>query len=162
MTEPVAEPIEQKTSRKRSAVFYPLVILGVLVGIFLIVFLIAVVVGLVLGEHDAVANWVAIFRDLLLIVLAMEGMVMGVALIVLVIQLAALVNVLQNEIKPIVDSANQTVTTVRGTAEFVSQNVVEPVVKFSSAAVGLSALLRELLRLRRSVRRAMRPDNKGE
>jgi hypothetical protein len=80
---------------------------------------------------------------------------------VLVLQLAALVNLLQNEIKPIVDNANETVTTVRGTAQFMSQNVVEPVIKVGALAAGIGGVVRELFRLRRSVRAASR-DGKSD
>ncbi len=73
-----------------------------------------------LADPDDAANWVGMIRDVFIIVLAMEGMLMGIALIVLILQLAALVNVLQNEIKPIVDNANETVTTVRVRAGKVS------------------------------------------
>ena len=64
------------------------------------------VIGLVaaLSRHlrrpDDAANWVGIIRDIFIIVLAMEGMLMGIVLIVLVIQLAALINLLQNGFSP--------------------------------------------------------------
>lgn len=88
-----------------------------------------------------------------IIVLALEGMLMGVALIVLVIQLAALVNLLQNEITPIIDNASETVTTVRGTAQFMSQNLVQPTVRLLAVTTTVGALLRELFGVRRAVRR---------
>ena len=95
-----------------------------LVAVFVLGLVIALVVALVTDPDDA-ANWVGLIRDVFIIVLAMEGMLMGIALIVLILQLAALVNVLQNEIKPIVDNANETVTKGARHDAFVSQNVVD-------------------------------------
>ena len=150
----VTDP-EPENSKKRGWYFWPLVGLAAILGIFVIGLVVALLVALLANPDDA-ANWVGIIRDLFIIVLAMEGMLMGLALIVLVLQVAALVNLLQNEIQPIVDNASETVSTVRGTAQFMSQNVVEPVVKFGVLVAGMGGLLREALGLRRTLRTAER------
>ena len=136
----------------RTWYFWALVGLGVLVGVFLIALIVAILIALLADPQDA-ANWLGLIRDVFIIVLALEGMLMGVALIVLVIQLAALVNLLQNEITPIVDNASETVTTVRGTAQFMSQNLVQPTVRLLAVTTTVGALLRELFGVRRAVRR---------
>ncbi len=135
--------------------FWPVVGLGVLVGIFVIGLVAALLVAIFADPDDA-ANWVGIIRDIFIIVLAMEGMLMGIALIVLVIQLAALINLLQNEVQPIVDNATETVTTVRGTAQFMSRNLVEPVIKASAVAAAVGGIVRETV----GIRRALRNDRK--
>jgi len=144
---------EEEPKKERAWYFWPVVGLVALVAVFVLGLVGALVVALVADPDDA-ANWVGIIRDVFIIVLAMEGMLMGIALIVLILQLAALVNVLQNEIKPIVDNANETVTTVRGTTQFVSQNVVEPVIKFGALTAGVGAVLREVLGIRRALGRS--------
>jgi hypothetical protein len=144
---------EAEPKKGRAWYFWPVVGLAALVVVFIVGLVAALVVALVADPGDA-ANWVGIIRDVFIIVLAMEGMLMGIALIVLILQLAALVNVLQNEIKPIVDNANETVTTVRGTTQFVSQNVVEPVIKFGALTAGVGAVLREVLGIRRALGRS--------
>jgi hypothetical protein len=149
---PPAEPAPE-AKKGRSMVFWGIAVGIGLIGIFLVVLIVAVGVALVVDSHSA-ANWVSIFRDLFIIVLALEGMVMGAALIVLVIQVSALVNLLSNEIKPIVDNANETVTTVRGTAQFMSENVVEPVMKAGALAAGIVGVLNQVLAIRRTMRRA--------
>lgn len=148
-------------SKGRSWYFWPLVGLGVMVVVFIVGLLVALVLAIAVDSNDA-ANVVQIVRDLFIIVLAMEGMFMMIALIVLIVQIAALVNLLQNEIKPIVDNANDTVTTVRGTAQFMSQNVVEPVIKISAITAGVGGILREALGLRRSLRNARHNGDKAE
>jgi hypothetical protein len=72
-----------------------------------------------------------------IIFMAFESLVIGAALIILVIQVASLINLLQNEVKPILDATNETVNTLRGTTTFLSENLVEPVIKLNSYLAGL-------------------------
>ena len=132
-----------------------------MVAVLIIGLLVALILAVVIGSSD-VANVVQIVRDLFIIVLAMEGMFMMIAVIVLILQIASLVNLLQNEIKPIVDNANETVTTVRGTAQFMSQNVVEPVIKFSALTAGIGGILREAIGLRRTLNNAKKNGTSSE
>jgi hypothetical protein len=74
--------------------------------------------------------------------MALESLLLGLALVVLIIQLARLINLLQNEIKPILDSTNQTVSTLRGTTAFLSDNLVEPIIKMNEYFAGLQQALR--------------------
>ncbi|MGE5252201.1 MAG: hypothetical protein ACM3QS_18515 [Bacteroidota bacterium] len=87
-------------------------------------------------------------RDIFLIFLALESLVIGVALIVLVLQLASLINLLQNEVKPILHATSETVNNLRGTAEFLGESVVEPVIKLNGYLAGIQRVL-ELMRFRR-------------
>jgi len=79
-------------------------------------------------------------RDIFIIFMALESFVIGLALIILIIQLAALTNLIQNEIRPILDSTNETVNTLRGTAAFLSDNLAEPVIKINSYIAGLKRM----------------------
>jgi hypothetical protein len=87
-------------------------------------------------------------RDIFIIVVALESLVIGVALIVLVVQLASLINLLQNEVRPILKATNETVNNLRGTAEFLGENMVEPVIKLNGYMAGLNRML-ELMGIRR-------------
>lgn len=80
-------------------------------------------------------------RDVFIIVVALESLVIGVAMIVLIIQLASLINLLQNEIRPILHATTETVNNLRGTAEFLGENVVEPVIKLNGYLAGLYRML---------------------
>lgn len=75
-------------------------------------------------------------RDIMIIFLALEFMVLGVAMVVMIIQLATLINLLQNEVKPLLESSNETVNTLRGTALFLSENLSEPVIRVNEYASG--------------------------
>jgi len=76
---------------------------------------------------------VAILRDVVIIFLAFEAMLIGFVLVLLVIQIARLTTVIQDEVKPILDSTHETVSTLRGTSKFLSNNLVSPVMKASSS-----------------------------
>jgi hypothetical protein len=154
-------PAEAEEKKGRAWYFWPLVGLGAFVGVFIVGLVLALAVALAADPDDA-ATWVGIIRDMFIIVLAMEGMLVGLALIVLVIQIAALVNLLQNEIKPIVDKTNETATTVRGTAQFMSQNVIEPVVKFGALTAGIGGLVREMLGIRHALQTAGKNGKEAE
>jgi hypothetical protein len=87
-------------------------------------------------------------RDIFIIIVALESLIIGVALVVLIVQLASLINLLQNEVKPILHATNETVNTLRGTAEFLGENVVEPVIKLNGYMAGLTRML-ELMGIRK-------------
>ena len=80
-------------------------------------------------------------RDVFIIVVALESLVIGVALIVLIVQLASLINLLQNEVRPILRSTSDTVNNLRGTVEFLGENVVEPVIKLNGYLAGMTRVI---------------------
>ena len=94
------------------------------------------------------ADEVGRIRDVFIIVVGLETLIIGVALVVLLIQLASLINLLQNEIRPIIQATNETVNTLRGTAEFLGENLVEPVIKLNSYLASIQRVL-ELMGLKR-------------
>jgi len=80
-------------------------------------------------------------RDVAIIYMAVMSLLIGLVLVVLLVQLARLINLLQNEIKPILDSTNETVSNLRGTSVFLSDNISEPVIKINEYFAGFSQLL---------------------
>jgi membrane protein implicated in regulation of membrane protease activity len=76
-------------------------------------------------------------RDIFLIFLAVEFLVIGLAMVILTIQLATLINLLNNEIKPILNSTQETIDTLRGTTEFLSANLVAPIIKLNEYMAGI-------------------------
>jgi len=85
-------------------------------------------------------------RDLAIILLALESLVIGVVLVVLILEIRSLAKLLREEIKPILDSADETVRTVRGTTTFVSDTFVNPMIRVSGFASGVLQALRILAR----------------
>lgn len=73
-------------------------------------------------------------RDVAIIVLAAESIVIGIFLIILVFSIRNLIKLLREEIKPILDSASQTTETARSATKFVSDTIVSPLIKIASYA----------------------------
>jgi amino acid permease len=86
-------------------------------------------------------------RDIFIIIVALESLVIGVALVILLVQLASLINLLQNEVRPILQATNETINTLRGTAEFLGESVVEPVIKLNGYLASIQRVL-ELMGLK--------------
>jgi hypothetical protein len=84
----------------------------------------------------------AVLRDIFIIVLALVTIIIGSFLAILIFQIQSLIVLLRNEIKPILESTNETVNTVRGTTTFVSDNVVTPMI----TAVSFYSAVRETIR----------------
>ena len=80
-------------------------------------------------------------RDIFIIFMALEFLLIGGVMIILIIQLARLTLLLQNEIKPILDSTSETANTLRGTTAFLSEHLVEPVLKLNQYLAGLNRLI---------------------
>lgn len=116
--------------------------IAITAGIVLVV-LIAGIVAAVIGLLQPNTPTDKI-RDIFIIFMALESLLIGVALIVLIVQFASLINLLQNEVRPILDATNETVNHLRGTAEFLGENVVEPVIKLNGYLAGMQRML-ELL-----------------
>jgi hypothetical protein len=86
----------------------------------------------------------ASLRDVTIILLALSTSIIGLFLVVLIFQLQSLIGLLRNEIKPILDSANQTARTVRGTSAFLADSVVKPVITVAGYASGVREVIRLL------------------
>lgn len=114
------------------------ILIGVVVGAIVILALIIVgVILLLLPTTDTER-----VRDVFIIFMALQSLVTGLALIILIIQLANLINLLKNEVKPIMDSTNETVSNLRGTTVFLSENLVGPVIKMNEYLAGLSEFMK--------------------
>ena len=121
---------EQEKKMKR-------IMVAVIVGAVILLILLGVAIFFLLQPSTPTDR----IRDVFIIVVALESLVIGVAMIVLVLQLASLINLLQNEIRPILHATTETVNTLRGTAEFLGENVVEPVIQLNGYMAGLYRML---------------------
>ncbi len=131
--EQIAELREQERKQKT-------LVASIIAGVVLILVLLGVAIYFLMQPTAPTDK----IRDVFIIVVALESLVIGVALIVLIVQLASLINLLQNEVRPILNATNETVNTLRGTAEFLGENMVEPVIKLNGYLAGLKRML-ELL-----------------
>jgi len=129
-TEPPTEQSEQEQKTRRIMIA---VIAG---GIIILAGLILAIV--ILMQPTTPTDRI---RDVFIIVVALESLVIGVALIILIVQVASLINLLQNEVRPILAATNETVNNLRGTAEFLGENVVEPVIKLNGYLAGMNRVI---------------------
>ena len=97
----------------------------------------------------------ATIRDIAIIVLALESIVVLLLLGVVIGMLWWLIQTLERKITPILDSTSETVNsvsetvnTVRGTATFVSDAVVSPIIKVISYASGVKSAVQMLTKWR--------------
>jgi hypothetical protein len=86
----------------------------------------------------------ATIRDIAIIIIALQSIIIGILLGVLIWQVWRLIKMVQLEIKPILSDAKETVNTVRGTTAFMSDTVVDPVVKTSRTLVGIRRTVQSL------------------
>jgi hypothetical protein len=136
-----AEPVQEETitpviaeqgtdsSRK--------LVIGLAIGA--LVFLALIIVGiwaLTLPTTDT-----ARVRDIFIIFMALESLLLGFVLIILIIQVARLTNLLQNEVKPILESTNEAVNTLRGTSTFLSDNLAQPVIKLNEYMAAMTKMM---------------------
>jgi len=91
---------------------------------------------------------VGLLRDAAIIFVAFETLIIGALLIVLMLQVQSLVVLLRDEVKPMLEATNETLATVRGTTQFVSHNMVSPMIKWSGYLAGARRIVREITGLR--------------
>src|SRR5262245_30459208 len=131
--ESVPQPVpESSNSQSAEDQRMKRILIGVIIGVVVILILLGVAIFFLLQPTTPTDR----IRDVFIIVVALESLMIGVAMIVLITQLASLINLLQNEIRPILNATNETVNTLRGTAEFLGDNVVEPVIKLNGYLAG--------------------------
>jgi uncharacterized membrane protein YqjE len=123
-----------------------------LIGILVVVVVLLVVMCYLLFISPVQT---AIIRDISVIILALESIVVLLLLGVVIGMLWWLIQTLERKITPILDTTNETVNnvsetvnTVRGTATFMSDTVVSPVIKVVSYASGVKRAIKTLTKWR--------------
>ena len=124
--------VQQSTDRRKTVIV-------VLVVVLVLAILAAAVYGM--AANPGITS---VVRDIAIIALALVTLIIGLFLIILIFQLQSLIVLLRDEIKPILDSANQTAHTVRGTTTFVSDAVVTPMIQVASFMSGMGQTLKTL------------------
>jgi hypothetical protein len=132
-TPQLEEAIKNQAEDSRSKRIVTIIIIGVVV----LLLLLGIAIFFLLQPGTPTDR----IRDVFIIVVALESLVIGVALIILIVQLASLINLLQNEVRPILTATSETVNTLRGTVEFLGENMVEPVIKLNGYLAGMNRVI---------------------
>ncbi len=137
--QPLLEISENKTNKK------PLISkLYVALGIIALLVIVGLLIWGVIWLAKTQAGAIEAVRDIFIIGLSLTSCVFGLVLIMMLVMIIRLVNMIEFEIKPILEKTNETVGMVRGTTVFVSKNVVTPVTKASSFVAGIRRGLKTL------------------
>ncbi len=114
----------------------------------LIVIAIVIIVALVVLAFALMISWGILdeFRDIVIIMLAAESLVIGGVTLFLLYQVIMLVALLREELIPLIQSAQDTVNSARGTTVYVSRKVVVPAAKAASTVAQLQAMARVLFK----------------
>lgn len=139
---------------------------GIIVGIILVVAVLFLTgygfFSLATQPTEEVVVVMSVMRDFSIIILALVTIVIGAFLAVLMFQLQSLTVLLRDEIKPILESANETASTVRGTTTFVSDAVVTPMINAASYVTAVRETVRAFtVGSRRKTRGQSRPGPKA-
>lgn len=114
-------------------------------AITLLIFVGAIVLAIYTEEQFGLV--IQVVRDIMIILVVLEGMFITLSLAILIIQIARLVNLLQNELAPILKNSREVVTQTKGTLEFVNHNVTQPIISISSFMAGVTTFVKELSKI---------------
>ena len=138
-------------------------IAAAILGILTILTLIVAALAAALTAAETWAPVIEIIRDVFLLILLMESILVIAALAILLLQAAGFLIMLKTEVKPILDNARETTRVSKATAQFINSNAVDPLIQIKSFLSGLLAFLRELIRIRSLVTSdEPRPDQSDE
>jgi hypothetical protein len=125
--------------------------IALIVILVIVVVLLVVMCYLLFNAPEATA----IISDISVIILALESIVVLLLMGVVIAMLWWLIQTLERKITPILDTTQETVSnvsetvnTVRGTATFMSDTVVSPVIKVVSYASGVKRAIKTLTKWR--------------
>ncbi len=158
-----ASPAEEKQTSMSGLRRMIIIAAAILIGAILLLFVCAVVIAATSNIEQS-GTVIRLIRDLVIIFLGLEGILIVLSLAILILQIARLINLLQTEVKPILENTQQTVKTAQTTVEFVSANLTQPVVRLSGFLAGSSVVLREVFGLRKAIRRTAaqaKPEKEG-
>jgi hypothetical protein len=114
--------------------------LPAIIGITLVLIFVTITVLLVMLVRNP--ELTQLIRDIMIIALAIEGLFIGIAIILAIFQITKFIRLLQDEIKPILEQANETLSTVRSTAGMVNENLTGPIMKIAGTLSGTMRFLK--------------------
>jgi hypothetical protein len=111
-----------------------------------------IVIGVLLFNHPPAA---AVLRDIFIILLGIQSMIISllmivavVALIYVALKLYDLIQFVENELRPMLERADDAVRTVQSRAVFMSDTVVKPVIEVMSYVSAVKSIIRTFTRPR--------------
>lgn len=91
-------------------------------------------------------SWLIGLRDVALVYASLFMCVGALMLVAVTLLLVLILSAIRENIVPALQKVDDTAKTVRGTATFVSESVVAPIIKTAGAAAGARAMVQTLMR----------------
>ncbi|MCS7282311.1 MAG: hypothetical protein RMK65_11985 [Anaerolineae bacterium] len=141
---PEAAPTPAEARLKRNLIISLVAVGVVLVGMIALLVVLAVDAYRSPAQPSPGAAVVALLRDAAIILVAFETLIIGILLVVLLVQVQALIVLLRDEVRPMLEALNDTLATVRGTTRFVTHHVVSPTIQAAGFLAGVRRVLQEV------------------
>lgn len=135
-----------------------MIIIIVIIIVILLPLILALIAALTASE-----TWlpvIQILRNIMEVIFVIEGILVIGAIAILIVQISRFVTMLNVEIKPILDNARETTKATKATAQFVSKNTADPLIRIKAFFAGLTTFIREILRIRRLINPKKSSDSK--
>ena len=108
------------------------------IALITLLFVIIIAGSIVLAFQSPLS--VGAVRDIFIILMALMLVVIGTDKVILNLQVSNLINILKNDIKPMLESGSDTINTLKGTVRFLSDNLTEPVIKLNESLASLKRI----------------------
>jgi membrane-anchored glycerophosphoryl diester phosphodiesterase (GDPDase) len=153
-TQDMRMDVQQSEQKELTAEQKKLMVIGIIVVVLIVVLIGVCIYYLLLPSTDTER-----IRNIFIIFMALASLLVGLTFVVLMVQLARFINLLNNEVQPILQSTDETVSNLRGTTEFLSDNLVKPVIKMNEYISGILQLFQTIGLARKTPKSTT---NKGE
>lgn len=104
------------------------------IAVVVVILIIAIVLFIIPPE------WRVALRDIAIIFLVVLGIVVTILTAILVAALVVVVLLIRDKIIPMLEQLTQTANQVRGTTEFVSEEVVQPIIQVAGSIARVKAM----------------------
>ena len=131
--QPIAMTVAERQMRRR------MMLIGIGIAVIAVLILLVFAVLIAAGVIGQVA-------DIMIILLATESLIIGGVTLFLLYQVIMLVTLLREELIPLIQSAQETINSARGTTVYVSRKIVVPSAKAATTVARLQATARVLFR----------------
>jgi hypothetical protein len=129
---PVTTDAEREMKRRMT-------LIGIGIAVLAVLILLSFAGMIALGIIDEV-------RDIVIILLAIESLIIGGVTLFLLYQIIMLLTLIREELIPLIQSAQDTVNSARGTTVYVSRKIVVPSVRAATTVARLQTMARVLFK----------------
>jgi membrane-anchored glycerophosphoryl diester phosphodiesterase (GDPDase) len=116
-----------------------MMLIGIGIAIIVVLILLGFAGMIAAGVIDEV-------RDIVIILLATESLIIGGVTLFLLYQMIMLITLLREELIPLIQSAQETVNSARGTTVYVSRKIIVPSAKAATTVARLQTMARVLFK----------------